>query len=339
MRRQHLHIRRWHRRGTTRQRVEKGDLRALRQFHPVAFKHDPGGMHTADRAQQQSGSTGTERQVTLRQFVDERDDVIGDAITTRGIDHLERVACPNDQFGRQRIAGGACRDLRAGPDKGKTIVATDLAPVRHRDDEPEAVDERFIEFLDAEVARVGATEQTGRIDGGPAMTQRNQVFAGDAALVHQRKELVLQIGPAAVDFVEEDELGVPHCPGGAEIAETAVVIGNGDADEIVVVQQRRVVMTKALIERVGDPLGDECFRRAVRADQQHRGFERQGGKHDRVDGRPAMDAESRNEFDRTRRLLCTTRPTNRNCVWLRCPPTLRPCACRGDQSGSACRGW
>ncbi len=71
----------------------------------------------------------------------------------------------------------------------------------------------------------------------PAMTKRGQIFTGYAAFVHQRKEFVLQVGPAAVDFVEEDKLGVPHCTPSAEVIQAAVVIGNWNANEIVVVQE------------------------------------------------------------------------------------------------------
>ena len=69
------------------------------------------------------------------------------------------------------------------------------------------------------------------------MTQRSQVFTGNAAFVHKWKEFVLQVGPAAVDFVEEDKLGVPHRTRSAEVIQTPVVIRNWNANEIVVVQE------------------------------------------------------------------------------------------------------
>ena len=71
----------------------------------------------------------------------------------------------------------------------------------------------------------------------PAMTKRGQIFTGNAAFVHKWKEFVMEVGPTAIDFIEEDKLGIPHRTRSAEVIHAAVVIGNWNTNEIVVVQE------------------------------------------------------------------------------------------------------
>ena len=88
-----------------------------------------------------------------------------------------------------------------------------------------------------------------RVHRRPPVPQVGELDAGDPALVDDREQLVLQVRPAAVDLVEEHELGTPDRPGRADEAQPAGVVGQRDADQVVVVEQRRVVVAEGETQR------------------------------------------------------------------------------------------
>ena len=217
--------------------MNQSNLRALHKIDVIAFEHNSRGVNCTNCSQKQSSSTGAQSYCSLCQFINKRDDVIGDAITTCCVDHLECSGGLFNQLARRNVGVRLRYGFGSRSHQCKALVTTDLAPVRNRHDEPETIDQRLVEFFNAEVLRFGIAQQPWRIDCGPAMTQRGEIFTSYATLVHQRKEFVLQVGPAAIDFVEEDKLGVPHRTRSAEVIQTPVVIRNWNANEIVVVQE------------------------------------------------------------------------------------------------------
>ena len=120
-----------------------------------------------------------------------------------------------------------------------------------------------------------------------------------AALVDDGEELVLEVGAAAIDLIEEDRLGVPDGGRGAQVLETALAIGHGVADEIVVVEQAGVVVAPGEAECIGHAGQQQALAGAVGADEQHRQLGC-GGRHD--DGLDVIEADEAEAFEQVRLL-------------------------------------
>ena len=128
------------------------------------------------------------------------------------------------------------------------------------------------------------------------MPQQRQADARDLALVHDREQLVLQVGPAARELVEEHELRLPDRPGrGDEPQPRGALVGHRDPDEVVVVDQRRVVVAELEPQRRRDPLGHERLRGAVRAHEQQRRLCRERRQQHGVEPLPPHHAERRGQ--------------------------------------------
>lgn len=112
----------------------------------------------------------------------------------------------------------------------------------------------------------------------------------DDLLVDDRKQLVLQLRPAAGDFVEQHRLGVPDRGGRLQVDEFSV-LRHREADQVVEVQERRVVVAVCEAERRGEAREDQRFRRAMRTDEEQRRLRRQRRDDHRLEVVPPGDAE------------------------------------------------
>jgi hypothetical protein len=108
--------------------------------------------------------------------------------------------------------------------------------------------------------------------------------------VDQGEELVLQLGPAARDLVEEDGLRLPDGRGRLQVDEPAV-LGHRVPQQVVEAQDGGVVVAEGERERLREALQDEGLRAAVGADQENRGLGRERGEDGRLEGAPPGDAE------------------------------------------------
>jgi len=180
----------------------------------------------------------------------------------------------------------------------------EIGPARHLEEKREPVGERGIERFGAEVGvglvvLVAGVEARRRIHGGPAVAEFLERDALDAALVDDGEELVLEVGARAAQFVDEDDLRVPDRGGGADVAEGSLRgVGHGDADEVVVVEERRVVEAVGEPEGLGETLEQEALGGAVAADEQQRFGGREGGEQDRLEFIPAEQPERPRENGR-----------------------------------------
>ena len=82
-----------------------------------------------------------------------------------------------------------------------------------------------------------------------------------APFVDDRKQLVLEIGPAARDLVEEHRFGVPDRRGRLQVDQLAR-LRHGEPDQVIEIQQRRVVVPERDAERLGQARQDERLRRS-----------------------------------------------------------------------------
>ncbi len=150
---------------------------------------------------------------------------------------------------------------------------------------------RCVQRLGAEIRVLGGRLVHG-VHGRPAVGQLGQLEALHAALVDDREELVLEVGTAAVDLVEEDGLGTPDGGRRAQVLETTGAIGHGVADEIVVVEQAGVVVAPGEAEGIGHAGQQQALAGAVGTDEQHRQLGGGGRHDDRLDVVEADEPEA-----------------------------------------------
>ena len=106
------------------------------------------------------------------------------------------------------------------------------------------------------------------------------------------KELVLEIGPRAVKFIHEDDFSIPDRRRSGDVAQrTPGFVGYGDADQVVVVDQRSVVESVHQAESLGQPLEQEALACAVSSDEEKRIPGCQGRQQYRFQRFPAEQAE------------------------------------------------
>ena len=166
-------------------------------------------------------------------------------------------------------------------------------PCRHLGDEREAVGESRVEGLRTAVGvRFGLVVARGRVHRRPAVKQALEEDALDAALVHDREELVLQVGPAARDLVEENRLRVPDRRRGADEAEASLPVRQRVADQVVVVEETRVVVPPLEPERGGDAAEEVRLPGPVRPDEEQRLAADQRAQHHGLDRFHADHAEA-----------------------------------------------
>jgi hypothetical protein len=111
--------------------------------------------------------------------------------------------------------------------------------------------------------------------------------------VHDREELVLHLGAAARDLVEEDRLRVPQRRRRAKVLQAvARVVRHGEAEQVVEGDQTRVVVAVLEAERACDAVEQRRLRAAVRADEQQRLLGGERGDDDRVQMVEAVQAET-----------------------------------------------
>src|SRR5439155_17285368 len=113
---------------------------------------------------------------------------------------------------------------------------------RHRDDEREAVGKRCIQRFRAAVE--GLLHITfirrGWVHGRPAVKELVEQNSLDPSLVDDGEELVLEIGPAAGNLVDENGVGAPDGRGCLYELEAATPVGERVADQVVVIEQAGV---------------------------------------------------------------------------------------------------
>ena len=165
------------------------------------------------------------------------------------------------------------------------------------EDEREAVGERDVERLGAVVGDRGAAvalRRRRRVHRRPAVAEPRERHSLGDALVDEREELVLELGTAARDLVEEHRLRLPHRGRRLQVDEPAV-LRHGIAEEVVEAQDRGVVVAEGEAERRGQARQKERLRGPVRPDEEDR---RLGGerREDRgLERVPAGDAERAEE--------------------------------------------
>ena len=109
------------------------------------------------------------------------------------------------------------------------------------------------------------------------------------------EQLVGHIGATAANLIEERHLGFPDGPRRRGIANRAGIVGDGEANEIVELQNAGVVVPEGEAECVGEPHQQQRFRGAVIADQQQRLFGGEGSQERRLEGVVAHNAEGAEE--------------------------------------------
>ena len=203
----------------------------------------------------------------------------------RGRDHFAEA------IGRRRVGR-----LQVGEQEALLVLRREGAPVGHGHDEGEAVRQGGVERLGPEVGVLGG-RLVDRVHGRPAMDEALELDALHAALMDDRKELVLEVGTAAVDLVEEDRLGVPDGGRRAQVREPTVAIGYGVADEVVEAEQAGVVVTPGEAEGLRRAGQQQALAGAVRTDEQHRQL-RCGSSDD--DGLDVVEADKAEPFEQAR---------------------------------------
>lgn len=203
------------------------------------------------------------------------------------------AANPLDQFGKSRacILGEVL--LRRGREHGELVRSSERLQVRDVEDEGETVGQRHVERFRADVLEpvaIFTVRPRRRVHGSPAMMKTVERHALHTPLVHDREQLVLQVGPAARDFVEEDRLCAPDRRRRLEIRQLAG-LGYGEADQIVEVEQRRVVVSMLQAECFRKSRQDQRLGSAVRSDQEERRLRRERREDHRLEVIPADDAK------------------------------------------------
>jgi hypothetical protein len=136
-----------------------------------------------------------------------------------------------------------------------------------------------------------ASGAAGRVHRCPAVAQRLERDTLHALLVHDRVQLVLHLGPAAADLVEEDAMRAPQRGRRAQVFQ-AIARGHREADQVVERQQARVVVPVLELQRRCQALEQRALGAAMRADQQHRRLGRKCGEHRRVEVRQSVQAQA-----------------------------------------------
>ncbi len=189
---------------------------------------------------------------------------------------------------------------------GAPLVIAELRPVGHRHDEGEAVGQRGIKGFGTQVdvfpgRGVAAVKGRGRVHRSPAVAQALQPLALHAALMDDGEELVLQLGPGAVDLVDEDHLRVPHRGRCGQVAQgRSVLVRQGDANQVVEVDQRGIVESVFELEGLRQTLQQETLGGAVPADHQKRIAGGQGCEDQRLQQVPAEDSQRMTQQLRSR---------------------------------------
>ena len=221
--------------------MQQGQQGALAQVGVVRTGHQQRAVHRADGLQEDPGPSGAEVDVGRTELVEERHDVVRQRLAVVRLDGGGRTRSRSNELRHGRtlvLLGGpaAGRDRSTTEDQPHPVLPAQLLPAGHRHDEPEAVGQRGVELLSSQVGV--AVDLARRVDRRPPVAQAGEFLTGQAPLVDQREQLVLQVGPTAVDLVEEDELGVPHGTGSAQVLKADAVVGRDrDADQVVVVEE------------------------------------------------------------------------------------------------------
>ena len=188
----------------------------------------------------------------------------------------------------------------AAVDQRQAVGGTQLRERRQLDHVGEAVRERRIERQRAlvGVVRIGIRCDR-RVHRRPSVAELRQRQALHALLVDHREELVLRLGAAARDLVEEHALRIPKVARRAEILHaTALDVRHRVAEQIVEADEARVVMPVLEPERGGEAIEQLRLRRAVRSDQEQRALVRQRGEHDRVEEVETEEIEAAHQPER-----------------------------------------
>ncbi len=255
----------------------------------------PGGTHRGDGPHQRRATSSRTAQV-------------GRVEQAQGVADVDRARALGLRDGREvalaRVLDGLAEPLgrrrldrlQIGEQEAILVLGRERAPVGHGHDEGEAVGQRGVERLGTEV-RVFGGRLVDRVHGRPAMGEVLELDALHAALVDDGEELVLEVGAAAVDLVEEDGLGVPDGGRGAQVLEPAGAIGHGVADEVVEAEQAGVVVAPGEAQRLRHAGQQQALAGAVRADEQHRQL--CGGRGD-DDGLDVVEADETEPFEQAR---------------------------------------
>ena len=287
---------------------------AGRDGHPC-HRH-PRAVHRVRGCPQHRGPPARDRPAGLCQRRHQRVDPAHDPVVVR----LARLRGLDARALDQRRQGHGLLGMPvvALGDQPPARRRFDVGERRQRHHEGEAVGQRRVERLRAEVVveeGVGRADVARAVRGGaagaravgprrrvhrrPAIAQRLERDAHRAPLVHDREQLVLHLGPAARDLVEEHRLRAPQRGRRAQVAQAlAGFVGHREAEQVVERDQAGVVVPMLEAQRLRRAVEQRRLGTAVRADQQQRRLGRQRGQDRRVEMVQAVQAQQLQHPDR-----------------------------------------
>ncbi len=247
-------------------------------------------------AQQHGGAAAADGDAGGAELGDEHIHVSGERVARGGAHGGDERLGGVYQFAHRVGGVGRWRVAHAANNEPAVGVA-EVGEARQRHDEREAIGQGGVERFHAVVATsvVALHGIWGRIGGGPAVAQPFNGHALNALLVDNGEQLVRHIGATAADLIEERHLGLPDGPRGRGIANSAGIVGDGEANEIVELQNAGVVVAEGKAECVGEAHQQQRFRGAVIADQQQRLLGGESGQERRLKGVIAHNAERAEE--------------------------------------------
>ena len=169
----------------------------------------------------------------------------------------------------------------------------ELVPVRRLDDQGEAVRKRRVEGLGAGVVLDAALVRRAGVHGRPPVAQLGQQDALDPPLADERKEPVLVLGLRPADLVDQHGLRAPHGRRGLEEPDAgAVLVREGEADQVVEGDEAGVVMAVHEPQRLRQRVEKKGFAGARGADEQERVLGDEGPQDQGFEGIEPVHPES-----------------------------------------------
>ena len=254
---------------------------------------DPRGVHQDRVAAEDRGTTGAQAYVGGAELVDDGDRPGGHPRTERGLEQPRPLRAAGKE-GRQvdLDAGWGVR----GGDDAEPLSSVELVPAGHADDERETVGERRVEGLRAQVGRAAGEQvvvvRRGWVHRRPPVLQSRQATPATRRSCTIGKSLFCRSGRQRESSSSSTNSASQIAPGVATNRSCArALVGHRDPDEVVVVDERGVVVPERQPEGIGEPFHHHRLRGAVLADEQHRRLQRERGEHDLVELAPAEHAE------------------------------------------------
>ena len=168
----------------------------------------------------------------------------------------------------------------------------------------EAVGQSRVERFGAAIIRLLVILPGGRVHCRPAIDEALDRKPLRLALVDDGKELVLDVGPAAADLVEDHRARAPDRGRRRHVAQALLAVGQRETHEVVEAEQARVVVPAGEPEGGRDAGQQQRLRGAVRTDQEQGFAGDQGAKNDGREAGEAVEAKCRERIRRhTLRIL------------------------------------